>query len=158
MVDSDVKIDEIDVKILKALLRDARTNFTDVARECGVSTNTIVKHFYRLKQSQVITGTSLRINLQEMGYTNRLSIDINVESGKETEIINNLKIHDLVACHMVIGSHDIHAVLYLRDFGQAEKIRNIIKKQEGVRKIRLTATYEGGLFPENLLIQPTETS
>jgi DNA-binding Lrp family transcriptional regulator len=35
MVDSQVKIDEIDVKILKTLLKDARTSFADIARNCA---------------------------------------------------------------------------------------------------------------------------
>ena len=65
---SQVKIDEIDVKILKALLEDARTNFADIARDCGVSTTSIVKRFYNLKRCGIIAGTSIRVDLNKMGY------------------------------------------------------------------------------------------
>lgn len=159
MADLSTQIDEIDAKILKALLHDARTNFTDIARACGVSTNAIVNRFQKLKRSEIITGTALRVNLQEMGFTNRLSVDINVESGKETEVLEALKkIPDFVACYPVVGCYDIHTVVYIKNIGEIEHITDKIKKLDGITRIRLTATYDGRFFPENLLIKPTETS
>jgi Lrp/AsnC family leucine-responsive transcriptional regulator len=64
-VASQVKIDEIDVKILKTLLKDARASFADIARDCIISTNAIVKRFYRLKRTGVIAGTSTMVNMAE---------------------------------------------------------------------------------------------
>jgi Lrp/AsnC family transcriptional regulator for asnA, asnC and gidA len=159
MVDSQVKIDEIDVKILKTLLKDARTSFADIARNCGISTNAIVKRFYKLKQSGVITGATIRINMNDLGYHFRLSIDINVENGDESHILETCKkISNSVVCYNVVGKYDIHAVVYIKTLEQNEQIRHYIKKLKGVKRVGLTATYESRFFPENLLIQPTEAS
>ena len=43
MDESQVKIDKIDSTILKMLLKDARTSFVEIAQNCGVTTNIIVK-------------------------------------------------------------------------------------------------------------------
>ena len=42
-------IDGVDVKIIRALQKDARTGFADIARDCGVSIDTISKQFKKLK-------------------------------------------------------------------------------------------------------------
>ena len=154
---SQVKIDEIDVKILKALLKDARTNFADIARDCGISTTAIVKRFYNLKRSGVIAGTSIRVDLRKFGYNFRLSIDVNIETGTEFHILEMCKrMPNSVVCYQVVGKYDIHAVVYIKTIEEIEHIRHIVKKQKGVKRVGLTATYESGIFPENLLIQPTE--
>jgi len=156
---SQVKIDEIDVKILKALLKDARTSFTDIARDCGVSTAAIVERFYKLKRFGVIAGSSIRVDLEKFGYKFRLLIDVNIDGGYESQIVENCKkMIDSFSCYQVIGKYDLHAVVYIKSFDEIEQIRNMIKRQKGVRRVGLTAAYEGGVFPENLLIQPSETS
>ena len=154
---SQPKIDEIDVKILKALLEDARTNFTDIARDCGVSAPSIVKRFYNLKRSGIITGTSIIVDLKKMGYAYRLSIDMNIDGDKKFHVLEMCtKSLNSIVCYEVVGKYDVHAVVYIKSLEEIEQIRDIIKRQKGVKRIGLTATYEGGFFPENLLIQPTE--
>ena len=156
---SQVKIDEIDVKILRALLEDARTNFADIARDCDVSTTSIVKRFYNLKRCGIIAGTSIRVDLNKMGYNYRLSIDINIEGHEQFHLLDLcMKLPNSIVCYEVVGKYDVHSVVYIKTLEEIEQIRQIIKGQKGVKRIGLTATYEGGIFPENLLIQPTENS
>ena len=50
-MNSAVKIDHIDLKVIRALQKDARTNFADIARDCGVSTDTISKRFRKNEKS-----------------------------------------------------------------------------------------------------------
>jgi DNA-binding Lrp family transcriptional regulator len=42
------KLDEIDIKIIKDLLRDGRKNFAAIAKECNVSKTTIGEHYKKL--------------------------------------------------------------------------------------------------------------
>ena len=152
-----MEIDEIDAKILRALLKDARTNFTDIAKDCNLSTTSIVKRFYKLKLNGVIQGTSLRLNLKDFGYNYRLSIDINTEGVNETDFLKMCKkIPNSIACYQVVGKYDFHLVINIRNIEEIEQIRHELKKQKGVKNIALTASYEAGTFPENLLIQPTK--
>ena len=153
-----VDIDEIDAKILKTLLKDARTSFAKIAQECGVSNNTIVKHFHKLQKSGVITGTSLITRLKDFGYQFPLSADINVVAGKEQEVLENLrKMPNIRGCFKVIGKYDIHAVFYVENIEEIEKIRDTIKNEKSVNRVGLTATLSDlSYFPDNFLIEPTE--
>ena len=159
MTDSQIKIDEIDVKILSTLLKDARSSFASIARECDVSTNAIVKRFYRLKQSGVITGTTVRLNMKKFEYKFALAIDINIDAHEAHNILEMLKsLPNSLSCYQVVGKYDIHASVLTKSLNDIDKIRNIVKMQKGVKKVWIAASLdEAGCFPENLVIQPTET-
>lgn len=42
------KLGEIDVSILRNLQKDARTKYSDMAAQCNVSVDTIIKRFRKL--------------------------------------------------------------------------------------------------------------
>jgi len=43
-----MKIDGRDARIIRALERDARTSFAEIARDCGVSIDTITKRYRKM--------------------------------------------------------------------------------------------------------------
>lgn len=153
------KIDEIDVKILKALIKDARTSFAEIARDCGISTNAIVKRFYRLKNAGVIAGTALRVDIEEFGYKFYLSIGIDVDKAEEKDFLRALeKIPRIADFQPQLGKFDVHAVAAARNLQEIKFIRDAIKKIKGVKSVKITANVDKHVFfPENLLIQPTGT-
>ena len=50
---SEAKIDAIDVCLIRALQKDARTNFASISKECKVSIDTISKRFNKLMETGV---------------------------------------------------------------------------------------------------------
>jgi DNA-binding Lrp family transcriptional regulator len=152
------KIDAVDIKILKALLRDVRTNFADIAKECNLSTTAITQRYRKMKQNGIITGTTLITNPKNSRNQHFTSIDIKAESSHETSIIEAIKkLPRTRVCFKVIGKYDIHASMIIESLEQIDQIKNNIKKQKGVLKIEITM----GLckfcsFPENLSLTPTK--
>jgi Lrp/AsnC family transcriptional regulator for asnA, asnC and gidA len=154
-----VEIDEVDVKILKTLLKDARTSFAEIARDCGLSTNAIVRRFYRLKRTGVIAGTSLIVDIEALGYEFALSIEINIDKSKESPLVEALKkMQNIFHVQQQIGKFDLHTSAFAKNLEEINKIRNLLKKQKGIKSVKLTAsTDKRTIFPENFLIQPTGT-
>jgi Lrp/AsnC family transcriptional regulator for asnA, asnC and gidA len=68
LMSHNVKIDQIDLKLIRALQKDARTSFADVARDCGVSTDTISKRFRKMKKAGIVRGTTILLNPKSFGY------------------------------------------------------------------------------------------
>lgn len=159
MVESQVEIDKIDAEILKILLKDARTSFVQIARNCGVTTNTIVKRFKKLQKKGVIIGTATHVNLKDFGIEFPLSVDINVESGHSFQIMERLKrMPRFRSCFQVVGKYDIHALFYVKAFDEIEQIRSLIQREKGIKRVGVTATLnQFGFFPENLSIETLET-
>lgn len=153
------KIDEVDVKLLKALIKNARTSFAEIARDCGISTNAIVKRFYRLKDMGVIAGTSLIVDSKVSGHKFNVSIGINVEKNEEIRLLEKLKkIPNIFDFQQQLGSFDVHAVGIANSLQEINRVRDIIKRCKGVKRIKITTSVdERVIFPENLLIQPSGT-
>jgi Lrp/AsnC family transcriptional regulator for asnA, asnC and gidA len=151
-----MQIDEIDVKILTTLLKDARTSFAEIARNCGVSTNSILKRFYKLKQAEIINGTALRVNIKEFKNKIAVLIDTNVEAQEISNVINWFtKLPNTITVYQLIGKYDIHASVLTESFYDINKIRDQIKMQKGVKRVTITTSInERVCFPENLVIQP----
>ena len=154
MLDYLMQIDEIDAKILTTLLKDARTSFAEIGRMCGVSTNSILKRFCKLKEEGIITGTALRANIKECKNKIAVSIDINVEAQEIPKIIEWFtKLPNTISVYQLIGKYDIHASLLTESLYDINKIRNEIKMQKGVKRVGITTSInEKVCFPENLVI------
>ncbi|MCW4015319.1 MAG: Lrp/AsnC family transcriptional regulator [Candidatus Bathyarchaeota archaeon] len=148
----------MDVYILKALLKDARTSFTDIAQDCGVSTYTIVQRFYKMKEAGVITGSVIRLNMKKFKKNYVVVIDVDVEQKEVDHIIDCLtNLPCLVSCYKLLGKHDVHASLLTESLEEIDQIRDMIKVQKGVKKVWISNSLDVvGCFPENLVIKPTE--
>jgi DNA-binding Lrp family transcriptional regulator len=144
------QIDETDRKILKALLKDARCSFSEVAEDCKISTVAVAQRYKKLKQNGTIIGTTLIMSSKNQRSS---SIDIRAESPYEDAIVEATKrLPNVINCFKVIGKYDIHASVRVTSLEQIDQIKNIIRKEKGIRAIEInTSLDEVFLFPENLL-------
>jgi DNA-binding Lrp family transcriptional regulator len=148
------EIDQIDAKIIKELLKDGRTCFSEIAQACCVSTNAIVKRYDRLKKEKIITGSTIIVRLDEFGFNFIVSIDMNVDANQEEKIMELVKaLPNYFTCNAAVGKYDIHAVILAKDFQEINEVRNSLKQQKGIKRIKITAnTDKFFYFPENLLV------
>ncbi len=108
------QIDETDQKILSALVKNARTPFLEIARECGVSGAAIHQRFKKLESMGVITGSRLLVKPSTIGCDVCAFVEVNIApANKYQEVIESLKnIPEIVECHFVTGRHSILLKMY----------------------------------------------
>jgi Lrp/AsnC family transcriptional regulator len=68
MIEKDVKIDEIDLKILTCLQRNASLAQRDLAEQVGLSQNACWRRLQRLQTSGLIGGSRTEIDLELLGF------------------------------------------------------------------------------------------
>ncbi len=157
-MNSETKIDEIDVKIIKILLEDARTNMKTIAKNCGISYNTAIKRIERLKTTGVILGTTLTVKLETLGYKQSAGLGIITDASQESKIYNFIKEQPSVI-HVVhsFGKFDLVVRMCGRNLKEIDTLVQNIKKLQGVQSVSLDVFIgEQQCFPENLDIQPTQ--
>lgn len=66
--DKHSSIDEIDRKILKLLVWDARLSYREIARQAKLSTTTVIERLKKLKMAGVINGYSVNLDSKKLGY------------------------------------------------------------------------------------------
>jgi len=148
---SKVKIDEIDVSIIRALQKDARTNFADIAKDCGVSVDTISKRFKRMIRAGVARGTTILLNPKSFGYDCVASFGIRVDYPHVEEIVNFVeKIPEVVFCTPSMGTHNIFAIAVLKNVGRLGQVKESIKGHPMVREVTASIWVDEILLcPEN---------
>lgn len=131
-----VKIDDVDIEILQALIKDARADLKDIAKICDISVVAISNRIKRLKKNGVITGAVLFPNLKNLGGVIMATIGINVESGKEEEIqkIIQEKLY-LIEPSVSVGCYDLFALVTARNINELQKSVQLIKKHNVVKRI-----------------------
>lgn len=111
------KIDNLDKKILKIVMNNARIPSKDVAVECGVSRAAIHQRIQRMIELGVITGSGYTVNNKDLGYHNCTYIGINLERGAMyRDTIPELeKIPEVVECHFTTGPYTMLVKVFARD-------------------------------------------
>jgi len=145
------KLDEVDVKIIRALQKDARTNFADIAKDCDVSVDTVSKRFKRLVKSGVARGTTVLLNPKSFGYDCVASFGIRVDYPHVQEAVDYIKkIPEVCFCTQSMGMHNLFAVAVLKNVGRLSQLKESIKGHPMVREVSASIWVEEILLcPEN---------
>ena len=111
------KIDNLDKKILKIVMHNARIPSKDVAMECGVSRAAIHQRLQRLIDMKVITGSGYHVNPKVLGFSTCTYIGVNLERGAMyRDVVPEItKIPEIVECHFTTSPYTMLIKLYARD-------------------------------------------
>jgi len=146
-----IKIDEIDIAIIRALQRDARANFADIAKDCDVSTDTISKRFRKMKRVDIVRGTTILLNPKSFGYDCVASVGIDVSYPHLREVVESIRrIPEIVFYTTSMGRHDIFCIAVLKNVGRLSQVKDLIKGHPMVREVTTSIWVDEILLcPEN---------
>lgn len=75
----EVKLDEKDKKIMKALGEDGRIKLIDLAKKAGISAELALYKIRRLKKEKIIVGSRIMFDMNKLGYNYSL-LQINLKN------------------------------------------------------------------------------
>jgi len=129
------ELDEIDLKILEIISKNARMPFKDVATECGISRAAVHQRVNRMIEMEVIIGSGYQIDPKKVDFHTCTYIGIFLDKGGLYEsVADNLrKIPEVVECHYTTGQYAIFAKVYARNNEHLKQILSgSIQKIPGV--------------------------
>jgi Lrp/AsnC family transcriptional regulator for asnA, asnC and gidA len=154
------KIDQTDAKILKLLLKEARTSFTEIAKECNISIGAVRVRYEKLKKEGIIKGEIMQINPHSLGYKCVADLGILTSAEDEAEVREFLKSKPyLPAAYAHYGKFNLGAIIVLPSIEKLSKILEIVSANPKVKRINaLIWTDTTNMdYPENLTIKPLTT-
>lgn len=103
------ELDELDEKILKLIVENARIPFLEVARECGVSGAAIHQRVQKLINLGVIKGSEFILDAEKIGYETCAYVGIFLTSPSIFDnVVKELeKIPEVVECYYTTGQYDL---------------------------------------------------
>lgn len=149
-------INEIDAKILRALLEDGRKNFSTIARECGTTKDVIWKHFRDMEKAGAIVGATIQINYQKFGYSGIAMMLLSVESQYVNEVFDRLKkFSDAGIFRFYNSKHNLAAITYLKNLRDLERTKKILS-QNPTHEIKTYIWTDSRNTPENVFADAFE--
>ena len=132
-------MDDVDLRILNIITKNARIPFKDVAVEVGISRAAVHQRVNRMVDLEVIVGSGYHIDPKKVEFKTCTYIGIFLEKGGLfSEVVEDLKrIPEIVECHYTTGQYAIFIKVYARD---NEHLKTILSGQ--IQKIVGVASTE----------------
>ncbi len=151
-----VEIDENDAKILRELIKDARTRLKDIAKVCNLSSAAILTRIKRLRAKGVITGTVLFTNMSLLGYTLSATIEVNLPPNQEVQLINSVKNQpNIELAFYDVGGNSLLLFLVGKSIMDIDNLKQTLKNQLGTRRITVSVWGTPTFCFESINIEPT---
>jgi len=151
------KLDLIDAKILKILLKEARTSFTDISKECQITIGAVRMRYKNMIKAGIINGQIMQVNPQSLGYKCIADIGIITSMDNENKVLEFLKTKNYVQ-HILglFGKYNIAVKVALKDVKQLTGIIDDLESNIYIKHVdaMIWAETINMDHNENLIIKP----
>lgn len=150
-------MDEIDQRLIVALLADARSTYQDLGRTVRLSSNTVAERLRRLRSHGVVTGFHAHIDLAALGRGLTLLSDARLREGIDrAQFERSLgEVPQVVSAMRLTGDYDYQLRVACAHAAEFETVLDTLKSDHGVREMRSRLLlHEVPLGPANLIGVP----
>jgi DNA-binding Lrp family transcriptional regulator len=124
-IPEQMRIDEVDKKILTELLRDCRKSYRAIALKAGISVGTALTRIRRMEKAGLIKGYSALLDHEKLDYQLTVLAEITVSKGKLIEMEQAIgKLSSTCAVYDVTGMTD---ALVIAKFHNREELSKFTK-------------------------------
>jgi len=132
-------MDEIDEKILKNLLVDARLSARQLSLKLGLSTVTVLSRIKKLEKEKIIKGYTSVLNHEKLGYDLTAVIEIIAKKDKLVQVEDELSgIENVCAVYDVTGNTD---TLIIAKFKGRKDLSKFVKNLSATSNVESTITH-----------------
>lgn len=119
-----MELDDTDREILRLLMADARTPFSEIARQIDMSSATVHDRVNRMEEAGVIEGYHAAVDPKRIGLGISALVGLRVEQGRERDTLERLSAIDGVQeVHLTTGQWDVVIRVYAAD---TERLRELM--------------------------------
>jgi Lrp/AsnC family transcriptional regulator for asnA, asnC and gidA len=150
----NLKLDDIDYKILDLLAENTRIPYTDVAKKLYVSAGTVHIRVKKMEEMGVIKGSSLIVDWKKLDYTFTAYVGLLINnSSRITHIIKQLKqIPNITVAHVTSGRFNIYLKIRAKSTTHAKNIIFSLDEIEGVYRSESMISLEESISDKKRLM------
>lgn len=151
------KIDQTDSKIIKILLAESRTSFTDIAKECNITIGAVRMRYKNMVKAGIINGQIMQVNPLSLGYRCIADVGIVTSIENEKKVAEFLKTKPYIQ-HIIslFGKYNFGAKVALKDVNQLTGIIEDLESNPYIKRVdsMIWADSVNLDHTENLIIKP----
>ncbi|WP_299267227.1 HTH-type transcriptional regulator Lrp [Halorientalis sp.] len=124
--------ENLDRKLVNALLGDGRASLRSLAEDLDVSVTTVSNHLKDLEGDGIITGYTPKVDYDALGYDVTAVVQLKVEGSALPDVTDRLQEHkQMISVYEVTGDYDIIAIGKFTDTdGMNDQIKKLLVDPE----------------------------
>ncbi|MFH9711191.1 Lrp/AsnC family transcriptional regulator [Streptomyces luteogriseus] len=142
--------DELDRKIITALMANARTSFAEIGTAIGLSATAVKRRVDRLRETGVITGFSATVKPSALGWRSEAYVEVYCEGAapprRLAQVVRDYP--EIAAAMTVTGGADALLHVRARDVEHFEEVLERIRQEPFIRKT-ISVMVLSHLLPES---------
>lgn len=125
-----------DIKLIKLLMDNARTPYTKLADELGVSEGAVRKRIKVLEKRGIIRKFTVDVDPKTLGYKLDTLIGVDTTPEKYLSIVEELRrMKEIVELYTSAGDHMLMFRMWFKDSEDLNKFINSLGKMDGVTRV-----------------------
>ncbi len=134
------ELDEVDMKIIEELEKDARMSFREIAKKLEISEGTVYNRVKRMQKEGVIKGFSAKVDPAKVGLDLTVVVGLTITGGHLVEVEHAItkKYKEVCCVYDVTGGYD--AIVIAR-FPSRVELNKFIKEILANEFVERTATH-----------------
>jgi Lrp/AsnC family transcriptional regulator for asnA, asnC and gidA len=144
----NLKIDNVDLKILEILMQDAKKPYTEVAKKAFVSGGTVHVRMSKMEEAGIVEKTTLKVNYAKLGYDITAFIGIFLQkSALYEQVMTALKtIPEVVSIHYTTGNYSMFVKIHCKYTNHLKVVlHDKIQQIEGIERTETMISLEESL-------------
>jgi len=118
----DIKVDELSLKILHCLQRNARISFVEIGREVGLTSPAVADRVKKMEDVGIIKNYQTQVSHTHLGYQLKAMITVRAFVGKLKPFLEIIKtFEEVLNCYRITGNENIIMEVVLKDQFHLEK-------------------------------------
>jgi Lrp/AsnC family transcriptional regulator for asnA, asnC and gidA len=150
-----LRIDETDAKILRQLLKESRTSFTELSKICNITVGAVRMRYKKLWRIGIINGEIMQVNPQSLGYKCICDIGILTSAEDEKRVMAFLESRPYIQYVIrIYGKYNLTTKVALTDMQELAAILEDLQSNENIKQVdtMMWAEVANTDHPENLVI------
>jgi DNA-binding Lrp family transcriptional regulator len=135
---SDMKIDDLDKKIVKEICHSSQGSYRQIAKRLGIHPTTLIQRVKHLEEEGVIKGYRAQVDYMKLGYEFMAIVHIYVEGDLMDVQKKIMDLTNVVAIFDVTGECDSIAWVACRS---REEFSSVVKGMLTIPGVKKTNTY-----------------
>ena len=144
----NLKVDNVDLKILEILMQDAKKPYTEVAKRAFVSGGTVHVRMNKMEEAGIVEKTTLKVNYAKLGYDITAFIGIFLQkSALYDQLMAALKnIPEITNIHYTTGNYSMFVKMHVKDTNHLKQVlHDKIQQVEGIERTETMISLEESL-------------
>lgn len=133
-------LDTIDRRLLRELIRDARTSLVILSERVGLSPTACARRVRKMEEAGIIKGYSASLDETQLGLLMTVIVHITLDRQSEDALADFEKeirnCPDIVSCYLMSGTDDYRIEVQARDIADYERIhKHHLSRLPGVARL-----------------------